>query len=503
MTTQLPVSRLINVGVSLTPQAARAQNLSTLLLMATTAVIDTVELYRIYTTASEVHADHGSTSSVGLAATTYFSQTPQPRQLMVGQFRRTAAPGGLRGAPRSSAQQQLGNWTSITAGAFALQIDGAAAVQVTGRNFSTVTSMNDVAAVVTAGLTGVTCTWDSVRGRFNFVSATTGASSSVSFLDTPATGTDISDDLGGRSSQSGAYVYQGAGTRSLANTISDFDTNYGQLWYAVTFCRVASVQLDDSDYMAAAAVVEAMTNKHMLFVNVDDAAALLANNTSDLAYALANAGYSRTFAQWVSGPTTSNANAQVSAAAKLLSVNYDASGSVGTLMYKQQPGVPPEALTSSQAAALDAKNCNVYVGYDNDTAILQRGVVSSGEFADTIAFVDWLSTAIQTRVYNILYTSTTKVPQTDAGTHILTTAIEDVLRQGVINGGIAPGQWNGDGFGSLSPGDYLELGFYVFAPRVATQNPSDRAARKSVPIQIAVKLAGAVHTVDVAIVVNQ
>jgi hypothetical protein len=35
------------------------------------------------------------------------------------------------------------------------------------------------------------------------------------------------------------------------------------------------------------------------------------------------------------------------------------------------------------------------------------------------------------------------------------------------------------------------------------QNPTDRLARKSVPIQVAIKLAGAVQTVNVAVTVNQ
>jgi hypothetical protein len=63
--------------------------------------------------------------------------------------------------------------------------------------------------------------------------------------------------------------------------------------------------------------------------------------------------------------------------------------------------------------------------------------------------------------------------------------------------------WNSAGFGTLNQGDFLAKGFYVYAPAVATQNQSDREARKSVPIQVAAKLAGAVHTIDVQITVNR
>jgi hypothetical protein len=36
---------------------------------------------------------------------------------------------------------------------------------------------------------------------------------------------------------------------------------------------------------------------------------------------------------------------------------------------------------------------------------------------------------VQTALFNALYTSTTKIPQTDAGMHILATVIEGVCQQ--------------------------------------------------------------------------
>ncbi|UIX82591.1 DUF3383 domain-containing protein [Xylella fastidiosa subsp. sandyi] len=51
----------------------------------------------------------------------------------------------------------------------------------------------------------------------------------------------------------------------------------------------------------------------------------------------------------------------------------------------------------------------------------------------------------------------------------------------------------------MATGDYLEAGFYVWADSVDTLSTSDRQARRAPPIQIAVKLAGAIHAVDVII----
>jgi hypothetical protein len=78
-----------------------------------------------------------------------------------------------------------------------------------------------------------------------------------------------------------------------------------------------------------------------------------------------------------------------------------------------------------------------------------------------------------------------------------------VCAQAVVNGLLAPGTWTQAGFGSLNQGDYLSKGFYVYAPPIALQNPADRAARKSVTFQVAAKLAGAIHTVNVLVNINR
>jgi len=69
-----------------------------------------------------------------------------------------------------------------------------------------------------------------------------------------------------------------------------------------------------------------------------------------------------------------------------------------TLKFKQEPGVAPETLTETQAATLRGKHCNVFVNYDNDTAIIQEGVSFDGSFFDEVVGLDWLENDIQTAV---------------------------------------------------------------------------------------------------------
>lgn len=129
--------------------------------------------------------------------------------------------------------------------------------------------------------------------------------------------------------------------------------------------------------------------------------------------------------------------------------------------------------------------------------------MSGGWYFDERHGLDWLQNDVQTAVWNLLYTSTSKIPQTDAGIARIVTTIESRLEQAVTNGLFAPGVWNGDSFGALQSGDTLTKGYYVYAPAVATQSQADREARNSTVIQVAIKLAGAVHATDIIINVNR
>ncbi len=68
---------------------------------------------------------------------------------------------------------------------------------------------------------------------------------------------------------------------------------------------------------------------------------------------------------------------------------------------------------------------------------------------------------------------------------------------------LAPGVWNGDPFGTLQSGNYLQEGFYVWADSVDNQSTSDKDNRVAPPIQVALKLAGAIHSVDILVNFNR
>lgn len=264
-------------------------------------------------------------------------------------------------------------------------------------------------------------------------------------------------------------------------------------WYGLAIAD--SANLGEADVISVAAAIEASSLSRILAVTTADVNVLVAGNTDNIGYKLKAAGYARTFWQY----SSSSKYAAISAFGRAFTVNFTGSNTTITLKFKTEPGITYETLTTAQAAAIDAINGNVYVYYANDTAIIQQGVMANGDFFDERHGLDWLQNYVQTNLYNLLYTSTTKIPQTDAGVTRLMTSVEASLDQAVNNGLIAPGVWNGGPIGQIESGDTLTKGYYVYADAVANQAQSDREARKSPVIQAAIKMAGAIHYGDVQI----
>ncbi|EAZ2852770.1 DUF3383 domain-containing protein [Salmonella enterica] len=264
-------------------------------------------------------------------------------------------------------------------------------------------------------------------------------------------------------------------------------------WYGLGIADKEDIA--DDDWLKVAAAVEASGVSRILAITTSDPATVDATSTGDLAYKLKAAKYGRTFVQY----SSSSKYAALSAFGRAFTVNFNGSNTTITLKFKQEPGITYETLTTDQAAALDTRNCNVFVYYQNDTAILQQGVMSSGDFFDERHGLDWLQNYVQTNLYNLLYTSTTKVPQTDAGVTRLLSNVEQSMDQSVTNGLVAAGVWNGGPIGQLDSGDTLTKGYYVYAQPLSEQAQADREARKAPVIQVACKLAGAVHFADVQI----
>lgn len=268
-------------------------------------------------------------------------------------------------------------------------------------------------------------------------------------------------------------------------------------WYGMGFA--ASVMPSDSDYLEVAAFIEADPVTRMFGVTTQETGALTLLVSNDIASELLAGSYDQSFSIY----SSTNPYAAFAIFGNLVTINLSGSNTFKTMMYQQAIGIIAEELDDSEADALEAKRCNVFVAYDNNTSIVQYGTMAGPVFIDETYGTDALANGVQVAYYNVLYTAGTKVPQTDPGDAQFTTAISQVCQQYVTNGFLAPGTWNAQGFGQLQEGQYLKLGYYIYMTPLALQSEADRAARKGPPYQVAAKLAGANQTGQVLITINQ
>lgn len=488
----LPVSRLVNVAINLSPIAAARRSFGVLNVAGDSNVISGLERFRTYSTYEAVAADLGTNAPESKAAQLYFGQTPKPALIMISRWLRTATSGFNEGGALSLTEQNIANFTGIDDGGLVIHIDGVTKT-LTGLDFTGASNLNGVATIITTALsTSGVCTWDGTH--FIVTSASTGNTSLVTAA-TAGSGTDISALLKLTTALLTVLVpgYAAETPDAYAVTMA----NKSSLWYGLQFA--ASVQPTDDQDIAVAGVIEALDLKRIFGVTVTSAAVLDGTVSSDLASRLKAGGYLQSFCQY----SSTNIYAIASFFGRAFSVNFAANRSVINLMYKQEPLVVAEDLTDTQADVLESKRCNVFTDYVNDTMIIQYGVVSGPAWFDEIHGLDWFQDAVQNACFNLLYTSQTKIPQTDSGVNQLVNAISGACNDAVNNGLVAPGVWNADGFGSLVSGQYLKNGYYIYAQPVALQSQADREARIAPPIQVAIKLAGAIDTVDVIVSVNR
>lgn len=492
MSTQgLDVSRIVNVNVTLTPQGASVRNFGLLLVVGDSNVIDGVERIRSYTDIAAVATDFGTSAPEYKAALLYFSQNPVPAEILIGRWLRTATSGFIKGGILTASQQLMSNWTSITTGSFTIHVDGSQQ-DLIGLDFSGETNLNGVAAVITSSLSGATCTWNG--NQFVITSATTGVLSIVGYATPEGTGVDISAQLKLTAATANVPVPGFAAETALAATIALYDIS--SAWYIEVFA--ASTMPSTNDYLAIAAFIQAANISRILFITDEDSRELDATYLTSISTQLQALEYDRSAVTYGS----TNAYEMASVAGLMAGVDFEGSNTLPTYMFKTLPGITPETISETQADTLKSKRCNVYVNYVTGTPIFQYGVMSYNLYIDERQSFDWLQNAVQIAVFNLLL-QTPKIGQTDAGMTAIVNTINSVFSQAVTNGMIAPGVWNGPSFGKIVTGQNLQSGYYTYAPPISSQSQVSRDARISVPIQCAIKLSGAIQSVDILINVNR
>ena len=189
---------------------------------------------------------------------------------------------------------------------------------------------------------------------------------------------------------------------------------------------------------------------------------------------------------------------------RLMSTDFDGSNTTSTMQMKDLVGIDVDTGINQTTANL----CEV-VGADFYASIAGLPKVFStggNDYSDNVYNTMWLVFALEVAGFNAIATTSTKLPQTEPGMAVLKGAYQDILNQGVRNGFIAPGSWTSpERFGNTTDllANIADQGWYIYSAPVALQNQADREARTAPLVQIAIKLAGAIHSSDVIVYVNK
>lgn len=313
-------------------------------------------------------------------------------------------------------------FTSVEDGAFVLNIGGVT-TNVTGLDFTSVTSLSDVATVINTALDEAAI-MAFANGRFS-LSGNSSGNIKIS-VSAPASGTNVLP-LIGFDLASNPIISDG----SLAETAVQCLERTTAL--SNNFGSFAFLQLLSSDDKKAVATWNAAKNVMFMY-----STGVTSANYADIQSALSGQdGTSITYDAF-------NANAEYMPMVLLATTPYNA-GRTATknYMYQQFPADEPSVTTDNLSQTLDAKRIN-YLGSTaqagSTIAFYQDGVLQ-GSISDMAVYCNeiWLKDAIITEFMNLLI-GLEQLPANDEGRGLARGSLQSIIDEALVNGVIQAGK---------------------------------------------------------------
>lgn len=484
----LPISSIVTVNVSVAPSVPAKKGFGTAAFVTNENLLSgsqPSDRILFYSTITEVELDWGSSSDVGKAASSYFSQSPSPTLFAVIANYDSGFQGTLVGV---TAQSSVAQWTAITTGSFAITMNGATA-DVLLLDFSAAADMDAVAAIIQTGIQNADAAWASSTcvwnvDRFEIGNALVGGN--ITATSQAASGADISiTHMFTDVSISGVKVVTGVPVETVPESLSAAEFASSS-WYGVL---IQSIHFDTQIQLDVAAWTESRVK---LFATTShNLNSLALGNIDNNMYKLSNSNYQRTMVVF-SSVTEEYPDSAV--LGRAFTVNFDSPNSVITLKFKPLAGISTENLTTSQKNALDEKRGNALTSIAG-TSMFAESFMSSQLFFDERHSIDWLVGEIESNVFGYLITRPTKIPLTDAGASSIEQQVIRALDAANSNGMI--------GTGTTSGGEFLGNGYSTTVQKVADMNPTDKGNRIAPAITFKALLAGAVHFIQIDGVVER
>jgi len=389
-----------------------------------------------FTSAADVANFFGSTSLEYLRAAFYFGWISKsistPTKISFARWANVAvAPTiyGVRGA------QSVASYTSITAGAFTLSMGGSAQ-SITGINFSSASSLSDVASILQTAIraktgtafTAATVTYDPVRQSFNFVGGATGAS--VITVVAGTGGNDVAGQIGWLPGTT-ALFSDGSDIQTLTqllNTSINISNNFGSFCFTVYLTPAQNLEVatvnDSSAY-----------NNQFMFLVPTTAADASTNSTNLLGLAgeaLTLAPISTEYPEMVPGMI-------------LAATDYTKRNSVKNYMF-QQFTLTPSVSDSTNANLYDGLRVNYYgetQSAGQKVQFYQRGIMTglASDPVDMNVYANemWLKDSASANIMTLLL-SLEKISANNNGRIQLQTALQGTINAALNNGTISVGK---------------------------------------------------------------
>lgn len=499
------LKRVVTVAVSLAGASLQRDNMNIVSIFSSQLIAGTFDSNNrqlSFLNAPAVAETFGTSSSVYQHALAFFGQSPNPTTVSGGRFvvsywraadETVPATAGVLTGSQLSEATVIGQLQGISDGSFDITVDGGAAQNITGVDGRVLTSLADVVTALNTKITGATVTLKDQR--LIITSDTTGATSAVTLLTTGTTGTFIGEILN-LATGTGAVTVAGADSSVLtAEDKLDAVTN------AIDFKFKGFLFIDNPTDIETTALAAYAQANDKLYYDVFDSASNLTIDVSNVCWATKLAGYDYTRMLFSKAGDRKFATRYMS---RMHTVDFNGENTAITMHLKELAGQIPESYTDTELDNANKIGLDTYVTFKNLPKLLTAN--GANGYTDLsyniIAFKD----ALQTEAFNLLGTTSTKIPQTQRGVNQLVDTLKKVCEQFKKAGFIGAGTWNNaDFFGDLETFKRnIELnGYYIKVQSLADQTQADREQRKSPLVQIAVKTAGAFHSVNILLNIEE
>lgn len=422
----IPASQLVNVQPGVLGAGGNPLSLNGIFLTTNTAV--PIGTLMPFATATDVSNFFGATSPEAIRAGIYFNgfigRNTVPGSVIFAQYNTAAVAGYLRGA--SLAGVPLASITALS-GTITCNIDGTPATS-SAINLSAATSFSNAATLITAGLTGAVCTYDSQRAAFVITSSTTGATSAVGVatVDALTTGLGLTAAAGAVTSPGAAIAVPAA----LMNTIIGISQN----WF--TFTAIAEPLIAVKE--AFAAWVQGQNDTYKYVQSDSDITTTQAGNQTCFAYVVKAASMDGVVVIY----DPSGGDLAAFEMGTTASIDPTETNGRITFAFKSQAGLTPSVTDATIAANVAANGANFYGAYataNQPFTFYQPGqMAGQWKWDDAYTNQRILNAALQLALVELL-ANTKSVPFTNVGYNLIRAACLDPINAALAFGSIQPG----------------------------------------------------------------